>query len=288
MNQVSAMRVSELNFYPLKSGRGIPLREAEITAAGIAGDRQLMVTDPSGHFITQRELQALAQLEVTPQDGGYRLAVAGQGEIQVHRPPAERRMDVAVWKSIVSAAVADETTNRALSGWLGREVKLVFFDDQARRSASAEWAGPDTPVTFADGFQILVTTTGSLDALNADMERHGDGRIGMERFRPNIVLDHEEAFAEDSWGGIEIAGIRFDFVKPCARCIITTQDQKTGSRDAASPMAAMGRIRMSADRRVPGPLFGWNAVPRGGGRIKLGDEATVAATRDAWAIKRRS
>ena len=282
------MRVSQLNYYPLKSGRGIALSEAEIAAEGIPGDRRMMVTDPSGHFITQRELQALAQLQVTPRDGGFRLAIEGKGEVNVKQPPAGRRMDVAVWKSIVSAAVADDAVNETLSGWLGRDIRLVFFDDQAKRIASAEWAGPDTPVTFADGYQVLVTTTGSLAALNADMEKHGEGAVGMERFRPNIVLDHDEAFEEDNWEGIEISGIRFDFVKPCARCIMTTQDQKTGSREAPSPMAAMGRIRMSADRRVPGPLFGWNAVPRGIGRIKVGDVATVTAERDAWAIKRRA
>lgn len=281
------MRVSQLNFYPLKSGRGISLNEAEIAAEGIPGDRRMMVTDPSGHFITQRELQALAQLQVTPGDGGFRFAIDGKGEIFAGQPPKDRRMDVAVWKSIVNAAVADDAVNETLSGWLGRDVRLVFFDDQAKRTASAEWAGPDTPVTFADGYQVLVTTTGSLAALNADMQRNGEGSVGMERFRPNIVLDTDEAWAEDNWEGIEISGIRFDFVKPCARCIMTTQDQTSGSREAPSPIPAMGRIRMSADRRVPGPLFGWNAVPRDTGRIRLGDVATVIAEREAWAIKRR-
>jgi uncharacterized protein YcbX len=282
------MRVSELNFFPLKSGRGIALTEAAITAAGIPGDRQMMVVDPAGQFISQREMQALAQVVAEPKDVGYRFAIEGKGEILVAVPPSDRRMDVVVWKSPVSAVVADDGANAILSTWLGRDVKLVFFDDKAARTAAAEWAGPDSPVTFADGYQVLVTTTGSLAALNADMQKHGEGTVGMERFRPNIVLDHDEAWAEDNWDGIEISGIRFDFVKPCARCIMTTQDQQSGSRDVASPMAAMGRIRMSGDRRVPGPLFGWNAVPRATGTVRLGDEAEVTAHRDGWAIKRRA
>ena len=282
------MKVAELNFYPLKSGRGITLNEALITAAGIPGDRQMMVVDPSGQFITQRELQELAQVKVEPRDVGFRFAVEGKGEILVAVPPSDRRMDVVVWKSPVSAAVADDGANAILSTWLGREVKLVYFDEKAERIASADWAGPDTPVTFADGYQVLVTTTGSLAALNADMDKHGEGSVGMDRFRPNIVLDHDEAWAEDNWDGIEIAGIRFDFVKPCARCIMTTQDQQSGLREGANPIPAMGRIRMSGDRRVPGPLFGWNAVPRAEGTIRLGDTATVAGLRDAWAIKRRA
>lgn len=282
------MKVAELNFYPLKSGRGISLDEAVMTLAGIPGDRQMMVVDPSGQFITQRELPDLAQVEVEPRDVGYRFAVEGKGEILVAVPPTDRRMDVVVWKSPVSAAIADDGANAILSTWLGREVKLAFFDEKAERIASAEWAGPDTPVTFADGYQVLVTTTGSLAALNADMAKNGEGTVGMDRFRPNIVLDHDGAWDEDNWEGIEISGIRFDFVKPCARCIMTTQDQQTGSREGPSPIPAMGRIRMSGDRRVPGPLFGWNAVPRGEGTIRLGDAVTITGTRDAWAIKRRA
>jgi uncharacterized protein YcbX len=110
----------------------------------------------------------------------------------------------------------------------------------------------------------------------------------MDRFRPNIVIDHDAPFGDDHWEAIEIAGVRFDLVKPCARCIMTTQDQMTGSRDVPSPMTAMGRIRMSADRRVPGPLFGWNAVPRSTGSISLGDAVTVLNQREPWPIKQRA
>lgn len=282
------MKVSELNVYPLKSGRGIALTEAEIGPAGIPDDRVMMVTGPDGMFITQRELPALARLRVTPQASSVEIGMDGAGSITVDRPDPARRMDVVVWKSPVSAAVAGEEANRTLSGWLGRDVRLVFFDNQSRRTASSDWAGEDTPVTFADGYQVLITTTASLAAINADMRAHGEGEIGMERFRPNIVVETDEAWAEDGWDAVEIAGITFDLVKPCARCIMTTQDQQTGSREVASPMAAMGRIRMSADRRVPGPLFGWNAVPRQTGRIRLGEEVRVISRKEMpWQIKRR-
>ena len=281
------MRVSDLFIYPLKSGRGIALPSAEIDAFGLPGDRRAMITDPDGHFITQRELPELARIEVRADATSLRLSMADK-ETVVPLPSAERRIDVSIWKTIVSAGLADDDSNRTLSKWLGRDVRIVFFDDDARRTASAEWAGDGTPVAFADGYQILVTTTGSLKALNADLKAHGDGSVGMERFRPNIVIDTEEAWPEDRWAAIEIGGIRFDLVKPCARCIMTTQDQQTGSRDVPNPMPAMGRIRMSADRRVPGPLFGWNVTPRANGRIAVGDAVKVLEERpEGWALKVR-
>lgn len=281
------MRVSDLFIYPLKSGRGIALPSAEIDAFGLPGDRRAMITDPDGHFITQRELPELARIEVRADATSLRLSMADK-ETVVPLPSAERRIDVSIWKTIVSAGLADDDSNRTLSKWLGRDVRIVFFDDDARRTASAEWAGDGTPVAFADGYQILVTTTGSLKALNADLKAHGEGSVGMERFRPNIVIDTEEAWPEDRWAAIEIGGIRFDLVKPCARCIMTTQDQQTGSRDVPNPMPAMGRTRMSADRRVPGPLFGWNVTPRANGRIAVGDAVKVLEERpEGWALKVR-
>ncbi len=282
------MQVTELNIFPLKSARGITMPSARVEAMGLAGDRRMMIVDPTGQFITQRELPALARLTVTPTENGIRLTLDDGRELIVAPPQPDSRMDVAVWKSIVSAAVADDATNATLSDWFGTPMKLVFFDTTARRLANKEWAGNDSPVSFADGYQVLVTTTGSLRALNDDMAKHGEGAVGMERFRPNIVVDCDEAWAEDRWTAIEIAGIRYDFVKPCARCIMTSQDQETGSREGSSPIPAMGRIRMSADRRVPGPLFGWNAVPRGEGAIALGDGVTIIEERsERWAIKKR-
>ena len=281
------MQITNLFIYPFKSARGIALPQARIDAMGLAGDRRMMLVDPSGQFITQRELPELARLTALPAAAYLTLRLEDGREMMVAPPQPDNRMDVAIWRSIVSAAVAHDSINDKLSDWFGRPVKLVFLDGQSRRQASAEWAGENSPMGFADGYQILVTTSGSLRALNEDMARHGEGDVGMDRFRPNIVVDCDEPWAEDAWTGLEIGGIRFDFVKPCPRCIMTTQDQQTGSRAGANPMPAMGRLRMSADRRVPGPLFGWNAVPQGEGLVRVGDAVTVLGSREAWAIKQR-
>jgi uncharacterized protein YcbX len=281
------MHISALNIFPLKSARGSALTESAIDGWGLADDRRWMITDPSGAFITQRDLPALARIQVSLQAQGLRLAMEDRRDLDIAIPDGERRLDVEIWKSPVRAALADDAAHAVLSDWLERDVRLVHFDADARRTASTDWAGPDTPVAFADGYQVLVTTTGSLGALNADMAKNGEAPVGMDRFRANIVVEHDEPWAEDGWASIEIGGVTLHLVKPCARCIMTTQDQLTGSREGASPMPAMGRIRMSADRRVPGPLFGWNAVPAGSGSLSIGQEVRVVEQRPAWDIKRR-
>ncbi len=282
------MHVSGLFQYPLKSGRGIALQASDFDAHGLAGDRRLVLAAPDGTFVTQRDMQALAMLAVTPGADGYRLSMQGKGSLHVARPSGDNRLDVTIWDATISAAIADAEANRVLSEWLGQDLVLAFYDDRSHRHASENWAEPETPVTFTDGFPVLVTTTASLAALNADMAAHGEGEVGMERFRPNIVIDCDEPWAEDRWAALEIGGIRFDLVKPCTRCIMTSQDQLTGSRAVPSPIPAMGRIRMSTDRRAIGPLFGWNAAPRGSGRLALGDSVRVIGDRpEGWPLKRR-
>ncbi|MBP2235079.1 uncharacterized protein YcbX [Sinorhizobium kostiense] len=280
------MKVAGLNIHPLKSGRAIAQTSVTVTLDGLAGDRRFMVVAPDGRFITQRELQALAQVEAEPVDGGVLLKMNGS-ELSARFDP-DRRLDVRVWSSEVSAAVASENANRILSGWFERPVKLVHMDDAAERFVGAEWAGTAAPVGFADGFPVLITTTGSLDDLNRTLVEKGQEPVGMDRFRTNILIDCDEPWAEDLWESLEIAGIVFDLVKPCARCIMTTQDQMSGERIGGNPIQGLAEKRMSADRRVPGVLFGWNAVPRGEGTVKLGDAADVVRRREErWPMKGR-
>ena len=282
------MKVHSLHYYPLKSGRVVDVAEARIEPWGLAGDRRYMITDRTGKFITQRELQTLAQVTAQASDGLLHLTKAGEDDsLSVAFDPA-RRIDVEVWSSNVTAAVADDRVNARLSDWFGQPVKLVHADEITHRQCSADWAGEGVETGFADGYPVLITTTGSLRLLNEATTEEGAETFGMDRFRPNIVIDDEQPFADDFWGAVEISGIRFDLVKPCARCIMTTQDQLTGERGGPDPMPAMRKLRMSMDRRVPGVLFGWNAVPRGTGSLRVGDPVAVTSARpEGWPVRLR-
>ncbi len=280
------MKIASLHIYPVKSMRGIAIQRTLLTPSGLLGDRRFMITDPSGHFITQRECQALAQIQPLPQ-GGYLLLRKGEEEMIIV-PPNGERIDVAIWRSIVSAAVAPASVNARLSEWLGREVKFVFADAESERYANPDWAGDDAELGFADGYPVLITTTGSLDALNQHLKGEGQAPVTMDRFRPNIVIENDDPWAEDYWSSLEINGVRLDVVKPCERCIMTTQDQMTGERGGADPMPALRQLRFSVDRRAPGPIFGWNAVPRGQIELNVGDPVKIAAERpEGWPLKAR-
>ena len=98
------MKVIGLNIHPLKSGRAIPREIVDIDRDGLRGDRRFMLVDLDGQFITQRELQSLAQVEAAHVPNGVSLTMGGR-KLTVTFDPANR-MDVRVWSSAVNAAVA--------------------------------------------------------------------------------------------------------------------------------------------------------------------------------------
>jgi uncharacterized protein YcbX len=283
--------VAALNIHPLKSGRAISLRAAQLASDGLVGDRRFMLVDPDGTAITQRTMQALAQVGATLAEDGLDLSFNGEILPVRFSGGADKaaRLSVRIWSSTVDAACADDATNAVLNRWFGRPVRLVFMDALAERRVGETWAGSAVSVGFADGFPVLVTTTASLDAVNRTLVAKGQPPVRMDRFRTNILISNDVAWEEDLWEAIEIGGIRLDLVKPCERCIMTTQDQITGERTGGNPIEALAVERMSADRRVPGVLFGWNAVPRGEGLLAVGDDVRILSRRsEGWPMKRRT
>ena len=58
------MYLSGLYRYPLKSAAGESLRETDLDALGVVGDRRWMVVDAAtGRFLTQRLLPQMSQLQ---------------------------------------------------------------------------------------------------------------------------------------------------------------------------------------------------------------------------------
>ena len=59
------IEITALNIYPVKSLRGIAVHKTVMNAAGLAFDRHWMIVDEQGHFITQRQIPAMASIGVT-------------------------------------------------------------------------------------------------------------------------------------------------------------------------------------------------------------------------------
>jgi len=275
------MKVVGLAVYPLKGGRGIPVGSAELERRGLSGDRRWVIADPNGRFVSQREMPALARLSVEPVGGAggaaVRLSFAGETIEVAAAQPGAPRTEVTVWDATLPLAEAAEA-GPWLSRLFGRELRLFHQPDDARRPVE-DFAADE--VSLADGFPLLIANLASLAALS----NAAGLAVGMERFRPNLVIDGAAPWAEDGWARLRVGAVELDVVKPCARCTVTTVDQEAGQFAGEEPLATLRRIRMSGDRRVPGVLFGWNAIPRSFGTLTVGDPVEVLATRPAWPIR---
>ncbi len=220
------MRLSGLFVYPVKGLRGTALTTARVEPCGLQGDRRWMVVDARGRFLTQRQLPAMARLDAALSDGALTLGM-GEDRIEVAAHDASRRMAVTVWRSRVDAALADPAADRWLSSRLDRPCRLVFLDDPRARPIEPAHGHTGEHVSFADGFPVLLTSDSSLAALNGALEH----RIGMDRFRSNLVIDGAPAppaWAEHDWSLLRIGGTLFRGAKPCVRCMVPGIDQHSG------------------------------------------------------------
>jgi uncharacterized protein YcbX len=265
------MRVADIRIYPVKGLRGSSVREAAVEPWGLAGDRRYMVVDTAGRFLTQRQLPRMALIDARLAAGTLELAAEGAGRIAVAEPgPDAAAIPATVWRSVVAARDAGDEAAAWLTAALGVPCRLVHMGDPAAdRPVDPDFSKAGDHVSFADGFPLLATNVASLRDLNGLLARP----VAMDRFRTNIAVDGAEPWAEDGWASLRVGAVPFDGAKDCARCAVTTVDQDTGARAADNePLLTLSLFRRRDRGRI---IFGQNLIPRGPGRIAVGDEVQV-------------
>ena len=259
----TTVSVASLHVYPIKSCGGIALTEALLIETGIEFDRAWMVVDPSGLFVTQRELPRMALIQPTLKTSDMVLRAPGMLALHVALDRVEERVIATVWSDEVAAYDMGDLCAQWLSDFLGRPLRLVRFDPEQKRLSDHRWTGDiDAENGFTDGFPILVSSVAALAELNRRLRSQGLSEVTLARFRPNLVLDGLDAHGEDALDEIAFATddgpVRIKLVKPCARCPIPDIDPAT-----AEPGHAVGDTLAGyrADARLDGRLtFGMNAV----------------------------
>jgi len=187
-------------------------------------------------------------------------------------PQVPELLEVNIWRSVVLAAAAGAAADSWFSAFLGEPVRLVYLDDPTRRAVDPEFGAPGDVVSFADGYPLLLTSTGSLDELGSWLTDAGDAPVPMNRFRPSVVVSGFEPWAEDRWHRVRIGAVTFRVAKPCGRCVVTTTDQVTGER-GKQPLALLGKRRRFGSALV----FGQNMIPESVGEIRVGDPVEILA-----------
>jgi uncharacterized protein YcbX len=257
--------LAQIFTYPIKSTRGLSLTQARAEPLGLEHDRRWMLVRPNGSFITGREFPSLVRVSAVPTAGGLHLSAPDQPELWVQAPPADApRLEVTIWKERCSAARVDEAADRWFSQYLRKPAALVYVDAQTKRPVDPKYSRPGDQVSFADAFPLLLLSRASVEELNRRLSRP----VTVEHFRPNLVVEGCEPFAEDGWGRLRIGNAELEIAKPCARCAFTLVDPLTGARATnGEPLRTLAFFR----RKGLKVLFGQNVLVRRPGVIQVGD-----------------
>jgi uncharacterized protein YcbX len=263
--------LSGLYVYPIKSCGGIAVEGWEVDERGLRHDRRWMLVDETGCFLSQRRFPRMALIGVRIEPDGLIVDAPGMPSLEVSlQPPAGNLMLARVWDDLVEASPVSDDADRWFSEFLGVRCRLIYLPEESVRPVDPAHGGPGDQVGLADGFPFLLISEASLADLNARLERF----VPMNRFRPNLVVRGCEPFAEDGWKLARISQITFRIVKPCARCTITTVDQRTAAT-GKEPLRMLARFRRSGTK----VLFGQNLVHNETGTLRTGDPVEVIQAR---------
>ena len=282
------LRLRALRVHPIKSCAGIEVDASVVIETGLEFDRAWMVVDAQGRFVSQRRLPRMALVRCAFRHSELVLRAPGMLALHLALDAAQEPVRVTVWNDTVAAFDMGDLCAQWFSDFLGGPpsgrpqadtpprgadaagvlgvsfpLRVARFDPAQRRLADPAWtAAIEAEYAFADAFPLLVIGSASLDELNRRLQARGAAPVGMERFRPNLVLDGLAPHAEDHLDEIafetDAGPVRLRLVKPCGRCSIPDVDPATGE-----PGSAVGAVlaEYRADPRIDGQSsFGMNAV----------------------------
>lgn len=258
--------VAALWRYPVKSMQGEELNAAEVTVAGLLGDRRFAVVDQATGKIAgaknPRKWPGFLQ---------FRASYLSPPLVGAALPPVRVTLPDGA-----CATSQDAELPKLLSDALGRDVEFSGATDSTAASGEdymvdadevVEW---DMPAgTFFDCAPVHLVTTATLDMLRS---QYPQGRFEPRRFRPNIIVatgPEASGFVENDWVGHEIAigdSVRLKVFMPTGRCVMTTLPQFDLPKDP-------GILRAAAQHN--NAAVGVYAEVLSGGTVRRGDLLTV-------------
>jgi uncharacterized protein YcbX len=224
--------------YPVKSMMGEELNAAEVTKAGLLGDRAYALVDSLDGKVASaknpRKWPTLfdfrAVLTDAPRPGvkvlQVRITTPEGTVINSEQPDVHRTLSNVLKREVTLSAVSDRSAATAEEYWLD-------IEGLDHRNTVTDFGLPEG--TFFDCAFVHLLTTATLDRLRV---LDPQGRFEVRRFRPNIVVETangEKEFAEDAWIGQVLAigdAVRLNITGPCARCVMTTLPQGDLPKDS--------------------------------------------------------
>lgn len=259
--------LSDIFIYPVKSLAGIHVSKWDVVETGLKYDRQWMLIDENGQFLSQRRLPKMALIQMRLTDSALILSAPNVENFVL---PLESQSNViiksTVWHDCCDAQHVSNEADSWFSQVLDTFCQLVYLPIKTKRGVDLKYATENDSVAFSDGFPFLIVSENSLNALNAELEKS----VEMARFRPNLVISGCEAYAEDFWREIKIGEIDFRLPKPCSRCSVPAINPQT-AEVTKEPLTTLSRLRKWQNKIY----FGQNALHNSIGNLEIGQSVDI-------------
>ncbi|MEX2274859.1 MAG: MOSC domain-containing protein [Actinomycetota bacterium] len=246
--------VARLSTTPVKAlGLSHP-DEISLRSFGVPENRRFLVLTPERDlFEANRHGSAMQVTSETDEEGSHLTLRFPDGtEVSEHVEVQANPFPVDVWGRTIAARLVAGTFAKALSSYVGTPLLL---------------ARTQHPGDGNDEFPVSLVSLASVERIGDVGGR--DGSIGAGRFRMLLELDGLQAHEEDSWLGrkVRVGTATIYVAKHCARCVITTMNDKTGESDFPT-LKTIAAYRGVDDGSLN---FGMYAAVLEPGTIRVGD-----------------
>ena len=207
---------------------------------------------------------------------------------------------VDIWDYDTDGYIYADSINDTFTSFFSRKVKLVYKGPEKRTlrgNGAPHLLGREESTNFPDVMPLLIANEASIKELNGRLKEKGHKEIGVERFRPNIIVRGSEregdgrprAWEEDSWKTVRIVngeetegsgfvgllgggetGLTIDVQARCARCQVPNVDPETAEKDKHEPWDTLVSYRRIDEGIKWKPCFGMLGAGRGTGDVRVG------------------
>ncbi|KAL6738985.1 hypothetical protein Aduo_012478 [Ancylostoma duodenale] len=295
--------VKELYVFPVKSCKGINVFSFYCDYLGpISGehfDRYFVVIDgKSGRFYTARQKPVMVTIGCKIADGVLTVKTkdgrSATVDIEKVRKNKELRTAVLHSKLRTDGLDCGDEVAALFSEALGEtDVRLLMYSEGLFTERTcvphSDWWNNNVPkrrddCAYADLAPYMITTQASLDDLNSKLEND----VTSLHFRPVIVVDQCATWDEDKWLDLQIGDVKLQCFKPCTRCVFTTIDPETGTKDSdMQPLKKLRQFRLAPEGPMrqqfkDSPIFGVNAGVDRPGHIHVGQTVYARYKKSAF------
>jgi uncharacterized protein len=230
--QTYKTKISQIMIYPIKSCRGMSVKNAKLLRAGLDLDRNWMFVDENMVFLTIRENAKMTLINTSISDDDELVAEATSidpaATFRVPAHPAQAWLEentelktVQIWKNKTDAWIYPAELTAEFHDIFGHEVRLALKGPEPRLlsgNAAAHRLGRTESARFPDLTPLMISNQKSIAELNSRL----GVELTIERFRPNIIVDAEAAWCEDRWKTLRLGDdLTIDVTSRCGRCRVS-------------------------------------------------------------------